>query len=112
VSHEGGFDAFSFSSNVYGSAADPAEWFCIDGGRSSLDAWTAASGAVSDSAGSWSAPDPGRNLDSYASHLGIGSTLADFAAEARQQSRHHWRSELSADSANRYIREGFGFSVP
>ena len=101
-------DAFTFSNNQYNSPADTGSWFCVDGTRSSLEDWTTASGGQGESTASITSPDAGRNLDSYATHLGLGATLADFASAARQQSRHSWRHDLTAATANNYIREGFG----
>jgi len=48
-----------------------------------------------------------RNVDSYASFLGIGATIDDFAREARKQARVNYPSEYEARAVNEYIREGF-----
>jgi hypothetical protein len=111
VSHEGGFDAFTFSDNAYASPADPSAWFCVDGERQGLAGWVASSGETGATAADVSPPDVGRNLDSYAELLGIGTTLDDFAAAARRQSRHTYRPELSAPNAANYIREGYGVAL-
>ncbi len=108
VSHAGGFGAFTFADNAYSSVADPGTWFCVDGAREDLAGWSSASGEAGATAADATVPDAGRNLDRYAAALGLGDTLADFAAAARQQSRHHYRSELSATSAGNYIRAGYG----
>ena len=108
ISHSGGFGAFTYGENAYASAADAGTWFCVDGTREDLAGWASASGETGAAAADASVPDAGRNLDSYAAELGIGSTLADFAAAARQQSRHSYRPELSATSAGNYIRGGYG----
>jgi hypothetical protein len=110
ISHAGGFGAFSHADNAYSSAADPGTWFCVDGTRQDLTAWTAASGETGATTADPSVPDAGRNLDSYAAQRGIGTTLPDFAAAARQQSRHTYRPELSATSAGNYIRAGYGIA--
>lgn len=47
----------------------------------------------------------GSDLGSYASSLGIGSTLDDFATAARAQSRLDYYYELTAAGANDYLRE-------
>ena len=111
VLHEGGFAAFDSADNAYSSVADAETWFCVDETRASLEQWRSLSGESGATLASQSAEDPQRNLDSFATHLGVGSTLADFAAAARQQSRHHYRPELSAVHANNYIREGFGMAT-
>lgn len=57
-------------------------------------------------------PDAGRNINSYASSIGLDGSLEAFLAEARKQSRANWRPELTAAAVNRYIREGFGLPEP
>jgi hypothetical protein len=57
-------------------------------------------------------PNPSRNLGSYASSIGIGSTPQDFLALARQQSRDQWNPQLTAKEAIRYLRAGFGRTSP
>lgn len=108
VSASGGFSTVTLANNRYQSAADADSWFCVDSTRMSMADWTTASSESGAQMADVTAPDPGRNLDTYAVELGIGTTLADFAAEARKQSRHTWRPELSAPAANNYIRAGFG----
>ena len=108
IEHDDGFDAFSFQNNAYVSSAPTDEWFCIDGTRSTLDEWKAASGESSATVASGSYPDPGRNLDTYAAELGLGSTLADFAEATHKQRRHDWDPDLTANAANDYIRAGYG----
>lgn len=110
VSHEGGFGSVSYTGNAYRSAGAGADWFCVGGTRRNLAQWSADSGETGASQATVMAPDPGRNLDAYAVQLGIGTTLADFAARARQQSRHHYRDELTAANANNFIRAGFGLA--
>ena len=110
IDHSGGFSAVSYSENAYLSAADTGAWFCVDGGRYSLADWGGPSGEANAVESDWDAPEPTRNLDSYAAQLSIGSTLAEFAASARTQSRHRHRPELTAEDANNYIREGFGLN--
>src|SRR5690606_9708651 len=72
MDHDGGFAAVSYSGNEYRSGAPADTWFCIANARSSLAEWSAASGETGASQSSFSAPDPGRNLDSYAAFLGLG----------------------------------------
>lgn len=105
VDYEGPLDVIEFSDNAYRADAPEGEWFCVDDGRMDLDGWN----AETDEAATMNtefASDPGRNLDSYAASLGIGDSLADFAAAARTVSRFNVRPELSASSANEYLREG------
>ena len=86
-------------------AAAADSWFCIDGANYNIDGWAANSGEVDASVVNVTV-EP-RNLDSYAQELGLGTTLADFAEQARMQSRHNHRSELTATAAGNYIRAGY-----
>lgn len=108
ITHEGDFGAVTYADGAYASGAAADERFCVDGARMSFDDWVSASGETGASESPEASPDPGRNLDGYASHLGIGSTIGDFAAAARQQSRHAYRPELTAPNANNWIRAGYG----
>jgi len=108
VDHSGAFDAFSYAENSYRSNGSESSWFCVGGERVNLDGWVSRSNEDGAQMADLDAPEPTRNLDSYAEHLGVGSTLADFAAAARKQSRHRYREELTAKNANNYIRAGFG----
>lgn len=105
VDHDGSFGGFDYGSNEYFSPASPDSWFCIDGENYDLQGWAAASGEVGASEVNVNVQD--RNLDSYTQELGYGSTLADFAEQARMQSRHNHRSELTALEAGNYIRDGY-----
>jgi hypothetical protein len=108
IAQDGPFAPTMYADNQYQSAAAQSSWFCADGARLDLDGWRAAANEDSATAVAFDAPEPNRNLDTYAASLGIGSTLADFAENARVQSRHRYRPELDAANANNYIREGFG----
>ncbi len=110
IDQSGGFAATTYADNAYRSGAAADSWFCTDAGKLSLGEWSAASGETGATQSTLVAPEPGRNLDSYATSLGVGSTLDDFAREARQQSRHNFRAEFTARAACNYIREGFGQS--
>jgi hypothetical protein len=108
LEHSGGFDQVLYAGNAYRSGGAENTWFCIGSERLALDGWTSASGEEGAVVADLEAPEPGRNLDTYAEHLGIGSSIGDFAAAARQQSRFRYRAELTANAANNYIRGGFG----
>ncbi len=107
ISVDGGTSALTFERNAYRSSGAADSWFCVDGMRSGLGAWMSSTEASAITADS-DPPEPTRNLDSYAASLGIGSTLADYAASARLLSRHTYRPELTAPNAANYIRAGFG----
>jgi len=111
VDHGGGFANVTYTNNGYASAGPAARWFCVDGTRRSLAEWSLDSGETGATTAAVTPPDPTRNLDTYAMHLGLGSTLADFAAAARTLSRHTWRPELTPPNAANYIREGFGVAA-
>jgi hypothetical protein len=108
IDHSGGFGESTYSGNSYLSDGPESSWFCVGGERVDLGGWVSSSNEDGAQTAALDPPEPTRNLDSYAEHLGIGSTIADFAAAARRQSRLRYRAELTANSANNYIRAGFG----
>lgn len=109
VNVEGAEAPLTFTGNAYRSAAAASAWFCINGAKMDLSAWKGSHEADATLSAA-TPPEPTRNLDSYASVLGLGTTLADFAAETHTLSRHRWRPELTAREAGNYIREGFGLA--
>jgi|GEM_PF-1426065 len=109
VELQGGLVPFAFSSNAYQSGAAEASWFCVDNERYDLARWQAASGETGASVAS--SQGPSRTVEGYAKQLGIGTTLADFAASARQLSRHKNRAELRAVNVNNYLRQGLGMPL-
>jgi hypothetical protein len=106
VDHEGGFGAVSYANNAYLSSAGN-DWFCVDGNRRSLSEWTSDSGESGAMTHSGSFADPTRTVSTYASSLGLASNLEAFLEVARQQSRLTWRSDMTANAVNDYIRAGF-----
>ncbi len=106
VDHSGGHSAVTYAGNHYSSSAPAGEWFCGDAGDQSLAEWQAAVEADADGVVP-TFSDPDRTLETYAAVLGLAGTVEAFVLEARQQSRHHWRPELTAPAVNDYIRAGF-----
>jgi hypothetical protein len=53
-------------------------------------------------------PDSNRTVEIYNAALGGESTLVDFLAQARKQSKANWRKQYTAETINSYIRVGFG----
>ncbi len=109
VDHSGAFDAYTYSGNTYFSSADAAAWFCLNGSTVALSDWQSASGEA-DATALASPPsfaEPDRSVETYAGTIGVGSTLPDFLAVARLQSRLTWRDDLTAPALNDYIRAGF-----
>lgn len=53
-------------------------------------------------------PDPNRTLATYQKSMGGEPTHEAFFAEARKQSKAHWRKEYTAAAVNDYLRAGFG----
>jgi len=96
-----------YASN-YTSENDNADgWF--DNGYPFMDIneWRIRSGEANANISTYEPVDSQRNVDSYAKYLGIGTTIDDFAREARKQSRFNYRDELTAKAVNNYIRAGF-----
>jgi len=108
VRHRGDFvDGLNYSGNGYFSNVDEDRWFDASGFHS-IEEWRLISGEDDATVSTYTPQDVGRNVDSYARDvLGIGSTLADFAREARKQSRLNWRPEYQAQPINDYIRAGY-----
>ena len=106
VVHQGNFNGTTYTENEYFSNYDASRWFDSSGFHS-LQEWRTVSEETNAASSTYTPQDAGRNVDSYAATLGIGSTLADFAREARKQSRINWRSEYQAQAVNDYIREGY-----
>lgn len=106
VSHDGALGAFDYDANAYASPASEDSWFCVDGMNYDLAGWSANTGEAGASDASGLSVEA-RSLDTYAQALGLDPTLAAFAEQARMQSRHNYRSELTAPEAAAYIREGY-----
>ena len=106
VNHLGSFNGTTYTGNAYFSNYDTSRWFDSSGFHT-INAWRALSGENDAVISNFSPQDASRNVDSYAATLGIGSTLDDFAREARKQSRFNWRPEYQAQTVNHYIRTGF-----
>lgn len=112
VYHRGDFSTVTYAGNDYytdyASTNQNADgWFDNVYPFLSIEEWRIRSGEGDAMVSDYVAPDAGRNIDSYAAHLGLGVTLDDFMAEARQQSRFNYRPELTATAVNTYIREGY-----
>jgi len=112
IYHRGNFDNVTYSDNEYASnytsENDNADgWF--DNGYPFMDIneWRIRSGEANANISTYEPVDSQRNVDSYAKYLGIGTTIDDFAREARKQSRFNYRDELTAKAVNNYIRAGF-----
>ncbi|MEZ4451938.1 MAG: right-handed parallel beta-helix repeat-containing protein [Nannocystaceae bacterium] len=110
IDFEGSFAGYGFDGGQYYSSADPGAWFTIPGqGKVGLAEWTTASGEAGGASIALPAyPDPERDAESYAASIGEGTTLPELLAAARQQTRLHWRVELTAPAINDWIRAGFG----
>jgi hypothetical protein len=109
VHFSGPFSGYKFEGNKYRSSANENQWFNVSGQGQNLNGWTAASGEKNASTFDVAAfPDPDRDAESYAQHIGEGSTLEDLLSAARKQSRLNWRTELTAPAINDWIRAGFG----
>jgi hypothetical protein len=108
IEHSGSFSGYSYKANRYFSSAAAKSWFCL-GGSGTLDDWKAASGEADATAiPALAFPDPDRSIESYATTLGLGSTLQSYLDVARTQTRLNFDPRLGAPAINDYIRAGFG----
>ncbi|PIB38428.1 hypothetical protein [Maribacter sp. 4G9] len=98
----------NFGGNQYFSVLEDDRWFAFNDAFMSLEAWQneVEMGAALLDVSQW--PNPDRNIDSYSSAIGLGSTNEDFIDALYQQSRNNWDSRLSAPVVNAWIRAGFG----
>ncbi len=97
-----------FHDNYFYSTADESNWFSINDAKySSLDDYRTATGDNTSVAEARSYADPERTLETYLSSIGYATDMDSFVAEAKQQSKFHWRTQLTANTINAYIREGF-----
>ena len=94
--------------NVYGSAAEPGEWFRVGDAPAGFEAWVARSGEQGARREKVAFPDPSRCIATYMKQQGKEASIDAFIAEVRRQSRGNWRAEFSAAAVNQWIREGFG----
>lgn len=108
IAHRAGFEGFTYANNRYYTSGASDRWFRTGSYVAGSD-WLSESGETGavflTMAPSY--PDPDRDLESYSTSIGTGSTLAEFIAVARLQSRQNWRSDLMAHAINEYIRAGF-----
>lgn len=73
----------------------------------SIDYWKAQVGDTTSVSEQVVYADPERSLSSYNVLVGGALGFDAFLAQARQQSRAHWRAVYMATRANRYLRAGF-----
>jgi hypothetical protein len=114
VSHEPNSpysSGFAYSGNEYFSInpIDGYPWFANAGGYMSIADWGQLTGETGATYTQFPFPDAGRTIEQYAGAIGLGvATLDAFLAEARRQSRQHWRPALTAATVGAWVRAGFG----
>jgi hypothetical protein len=100
-----------FYDNYYYSTADEDSWFSGQGEKFlSLSEYRNYSGDMSSVAEARDYTDPERTLETYLASLGYDTDMDSFVALLTQQSKSNWRTELTADVINDYIRNGFCIS--
>jgi len=110
VRYTGDIDSsgITWADNEYYSDQPDDDWFRVERkGDFGLAQWITLTGETGASVLTDRPSDAGRNVDSYVGFLGAGTTIGDFAAEARKQSRFNYRAEYEASAVNAYIREGY-----
>jgi len=80
--------------------------FKMEGDRLDYGQWVDQNYVDGDELETTGFPDPGRDLDAYAQHLGLADAEA-FLAAAREQSRSNWDSALTGTAASDWIRAGY-----
>ena len=100
-------EGYSFSNNNYSSTRND-EWFGVGSSFTSFDGWKADIEPDAEMLDSSIWPDPERDIDSYMSSTGKGTTGNDFIQLLYLQSKSNWDASLTAPYVNRWIREGYG----
>ncbi len=97
---------YEFASNkLFGFGLDD-NIFRINNDRFDFGQWVGQDFVEGDEFEASLFPDPGRNLDSYAQHLGLADAEA-FLEAARGQSRANWDPALTGTAASDWIRGGY-----
>lgn len=97
---------FRFLDNNYVNIGPTDRVFLHGTDRMDFNAWSNLPHTQSDQITADVLVDAGRNLGSYARHLGL-TDEASFLAAARQLSRRNWRPELTGAAASEWIRAGY-----
>ncbi len=106
----------SLSNNHYFDSGDSrplSTWFKVTaGGAVAVNTAQSWANATKETGFSIVEPDLSgpKTIEDYARSIGAGSTLADFAAEAREQQKGNWRRAYTAAEANDYFRSAFRLS--
>ena len=104
VIHGVPMDGITWRRNTYYTTNVEDEWFFPS---RTYEAWLVASGETGSEQREVNFRDPGRNIDSYMSHIGTPGDLAAFLQQARRQSKKNWRPEYTAAAVIDYMRDGF-----
>ena len=102
----------TYANNKYYSQFDVDEsWHEMGDGSDLLDfgqsQWLQMSGEQGASSSKVSYSDPGRNLGTYMTDLGLGSSYEDFVEALLDQEKGNWNSDLEASAVVNYVRAGF-----
>jgi len=105
VQHSGSFAPVKYESNSYSGVG--TNWFCVDKKRVPLASWISSSRETGAQQFTPNYVDPNRTLASYAGSLKLTANTDGFVNAAKKQSRHGFRTDLTAAAVNAYIRAGF-----
>ncbi len=106
-------NAFDFRDNhYYDNSQNLDKWFNLSFESSNtplvntINNWSQVTGELG-----FSVTNPqlagSKTIEDYGRSIGAGSTIADFAREARRQQKGFWRREYTASYANDYFRDAF-----
>ncbi len=99
-------DRYEFEHNSLSGFGSGDDLFRISGSWLDYGEWVGQDYVEGDMLGTVSFADPGRDLDSYAQHLGLADAEA-FLEAARGQSRANWDPALTGAAASSWIRAGY-----
>ena len=96
----------AFYDNTYFSQADETSWFGVGDKSYDLQDWSVISGDTGSISSQLYFADPMRTLETYSSSLGM--SYDQFVSKLTIRSVEIWPKELSAETINTYIKEGYG----
>ncbi len=97
---------YDFGNNSLSGFGQGEDLFRVGSSGFNFGEWSGQDYVDGDVLGSAQFPDPGRDLDSYARHLGLADAEA-FLEAARGQSRANWDPALTGTAASSWILAGY-----
>lgn len=103
INNNGSNSNLSYSGNSYYNIISNPNWF----NTGSYADWINNNSELGSSNSAISFFEPNRNIQSYMTLLGAGTSIEDFINAAKNQSKNNWNINYTASKLNDYIRIGF-----